>query len=578
MEHWLRRLSPNKQNVHEERPQMSSVTQSDADPVSYGFDSLNRLISIVVFILGLIVLFGWLFNLSALLTLVPSSQPMAVSSALAFLCLGASIWSRSNHGVTYAVTRSLVLGIGAVAALSHAVPIEHFIGHLMGLIRGPFASVRFPLRMSFIASLNFCLLGAIGISEVVFPGIGGILGRQVILVLLGFLTLLSAIGLLYSIALFRSFGFEKEISIASTVCFCLLYLAEIFQRPQEGLMLSLLDRSVSGKVVRRILLFVFITPIVVGGFVAVGNKGGLLDSMQAILLTVVVTLLPLSILVIGQGRVILRSERGLYENWKRYHELFEHIFDGVMVFREGMSAGEFFLTEINDSAAALLGANSHEVLGKEIREAFPCMLETPIIPAMQEAQHVCTDMKLGRIRCIRQGSPIWLNGSVYPFSSGKIVLVVDNITAQSQAEESMRDLARFPDESPSPILRVSLDGELLYANHSARLLLASWAVTRGGKIPLEHMPELLQAWASGENRGIEVREGKRVFSLTIAPILSSGYINLYGKDVTEEKSLAEKFLQAQKMEAIGNSRVASPTISITFSRSSTATVSSFKLN
>ena len=37
----------------------------------------------------------------------------------------------------------------------------------------------------------------------------------------------------------------------------------------------------------------------------------------------------------------------------------------------------------------------------------------------------------------------------------------------------------------------------------------------------------------------------------IVPVPGRGYINLYGRDITEEKSLATKFLQAQKMEAVG---------------------------
>ena len=69
--------------------------------------------------------------------------------------------------------------------------------------------------------------------------------------------------------------------------------------------------------------------------------------------------------------------------------------------------------------------------------------------------------------------------------------------------------------------------------------------------PRHHLPALLQAWEAGEKTEIEVREGKKTFALTIAPIRAGGYINLYAKDVTEEKSLAEKFMQAQKMEAIG---------------------------
>jgi PAS domain S-box-containing protein len=139
-------------------------------------------------------------------------------------------------------------------------------------------------------------------------------------------------------------------------------------------------------------------------------------------------------------------------------------------------------------------------------------------------------------------------------AQGRIMGVVStgrDITEHKRAEERIEDLARFPDENPNPVMRVSLHGLLLYANNASQALLASWAVDSEHRIPKEHMQELLQAWPSGERRKIEVREGRNVFELTIAPILSRGYIDLYGRDVTEERSLAEKFLQAQKMEAVG---------------------------
>jgi len=155
-----------------------------------------------------------------------------------------------------------------------------------------------------------------------------------------------------------------------------------------------------------------------------------------------------------------------------------------------------------------------------------------------------------------QGHRRWTLTTKVPLSDaqGRVTGVVctgRDITERKQAEERIQDLARLPDEDPNPLMRISLDGCILYTNHSSRSLLASWAGAQGGGIPSEHMPELLQAWASGEKRKIEVREGKNVFELMIAPILSRGYINLYGRDVTEEKSLAEKLLQAQKMEAVG---------------------------
>ena len=137
---------------------------------------------------------------------------------------------------------------------------------------------------------------------------------------------------------------------------------------------------------------------------------------------------------------------------------------------------------------------------------------------------------------------------------GTIVGIVStgrDITEHKHAEERIEDLARFPDENPNPVMRVSLDGILLYANAASQALLASWAVQPGHEIPDEHMQEILKAWLSGERRRIEVTEGRNVFELTITPITVRGYIDLYGRDITEERSLAEKFLQVQKMEAVG---------------------------
>jgi PAS domain S-box-containing protein len=155
-----------------------------------------------------------------------------------------------------------------------------------------------------------------------------------------------------------------------------------------------------------------------------------------------------------------------------------------------------------------------------------------------------------------EGRRRWTLTSKLPLvdSLGRVVGVVctgRNITERKEAEERIQDLARFPDENPNPVIRVSLDGSLLYANPASRSLLASWTGEPMQKIPVEHMQELLQTWHAGEKRNIEVHEGKRVFELTIAPIRSRGYIDLYGRDVTEERSLAEKFLQSQKMEAVG---------------------------
>ena len=65
------------------------------------------------------------------------------------------------------------------------------------------------------------------------------------------------------------------------------------------------------------------------------------------------------------------------------------------------------------------------------------------------------------------------------------------------------------------------------------------------------MREVTPAWKTGQKREIEVRESSRIYAIAIVPFTDAGYINLYGRDVTEEKTLSEMLTQAQKMEAIG---------------------------
>src|SRR5690349_10062229 len=55
------------------------------------------------------------------------------------------------------------------------------------------------------------------------------------------------------------------------------------------------------------------------------------------------------------------------------------------------------------------------------------------------------------------------------------------------AEMSARSIAGtkgfFPDENPNPVLRMSGDGALVYANRSAAPILAAWGVDVGGQLP-----------------------------------------------------------------------------------------------
>jgi Amt family ammonium transporter len=52
-----------------------------------------------------------------------------------------------------------------------------------------------------------------------------------------------------------------------------------------------------------------------------------------------------------------------------------------------------------------------------------------------------------------------------------------DVSDRDKVEEQIRDLARFPDENPNPVFRVSADGQVLYANQHGRAIdLPPWIV------------------------------------------------------------------------------------------------------
>ncbi|MHB0857684.1 MAG: PAS domain-containing protein [Anaerolineae bacterium] len=141
--------------------------------------------------------------------------------------------------------------------------------------------------------------------------------------------------------------------------------------------------------------------------------------------------------------------------------------------------------------------------------------------------------------------PTWYATLLAPVARDGVVEVIlvslRDITDRRQAEEQTRDLALFPTENPSPVLRLADDGTLLYANAAAAPLLQLW-----GCQPGETLPEVWRAWmaallAEQTVMQEEVQAGGQTFALTWAPIPDGGYVNVYGMDVTE-RNRAEAML------------------------------------
>jgi len=129
--------------------------------------------------------------------------------------------------------------------------------------------------------------------------------------------------------------------------------------------------------------------------------------------------------------------------------------------------------------------------------------------------------------------------------------------ARIRAEREIENLAKFPSENPYPVLRINENGTILYANTAGSKLLAESRSKDSSGSPEFWNQYILQALESGSSKELEVSCAGRIFSLIMTPVISAGYVNLYGIDITDRKAAEEDLRKhRQHLKELVESRTA----------------------
>lgn len=107
-------------------------------------------------------------------------------------------------------------------------------------------------------------------------------------------------------------------------------------------------------------------------------------------------------------------------------------------------------------------------------------------------------------------------------------------------EQDIASLARIPEESPSPMVRVALDATVLYRNSPAVQLMDFWRIDVGGRLPSPWRETVIDTIHARQAMAFELRCGDSVFALLFQPIVENGYVNIYGHDITDSKATEER--------------------------------------
>ena len=168
------------------------------------------------------------------------------------------------------------------------------------------------------------------------------------------------------------------------------------------------------------------------------------------------------------------------------------------------------------------------------------------------------------ISAFEKANSVWIDVSMVPIVDSKNNLVNVlcqwvNITDLKETEEKIKSFSKFPDENPSPVLRFSRSGEILYASRSSSALMKQWGRSIGESVPQDWEKEIANSFTSNINLEIEALCEGKTLSFILAPIKEMGYVNAYGRDITQRIQVEEalrknqkRYEKAQAMGHVGN--------------------------
>ena len=287
--------------------------------------SISRIASITVILIGCMVIFGWMFDIPTLKSVVPGLVTMKANTAFGFILGGTciSLWHRgsreSQSRRVALICAILVVAIGLLTLMQYGFGVNFGIDELFFKESVDAVATATPGRMAPNSALNFLLLGS-ALVLICIPR-PNYLAAQC-LTIVGFLiAFFGFLGYLYGNAFFyrldQSF---TAMALHTAVGFMVLCVAMMFARLDAGIMAAIASPTAGGLMARRLYPAAIVIPPLLCWIILIGWRGDLYTAEMGISLLGILNVIVFSGLIWWNAWTLghidiqrLQAEAGLKE-------------------------------------------------------------------------------------------------------------------------------------------------------------------------------------------------------------------------------------------------------------------------
>jgi PAS domain S-box-containing protein len=458
------------------------MTSAQDDRLISSYKSFASYFSLFVIVVGLLVIYGWVFNIPFLKSILPDLATMKVNAALCFVLSGIALWLGKDEAASDKkiwIARGcavLVTMLGLLTLGEFAFRMNFGIDQLLFKdIETP--QIAFPGRIGFTSAINFVLIG-VGLYVLTLQAWKGESVSQPLALVAGIIALLALIGYLYDVESLHRVGRYSHMALHSAINFIMLAVGICCARPQKGLMKLITTNSVESKMVRRLLSVLLGIPIILGWLTLWGERLGMYDPTFALALMVILTTVLLSFVVWWNAGWLRRidTERKQAEDELRYQaRVLRRVSDAVIATDE-----QLHITSWNRAAEKMYGWKASEVIGRNaseiVRSELTAEQRAETIQHLQEN----TVARSERLHRRRDGEPVYVEANTIALTDeqGKLtgfISVNRDITERRQVEAAVaagqRRLQALVEHAPDGIALLGLNGKLQQVTPSTEQIL-----------------------------------------------------------------------------------------------------------